>query len=459
MQRRTSLPLVVIPLSPFHDPLDPQVGGIAIIYRDSLSKHLTIKQKFYFNHSSFQVIQSSLTLQHGALHLFCLYRPPPSRKNPIFFTPASCQLVLPSTRVVYYLHTRSATWNEASSTCNSYGAVLVTMADFNATQNRLRYVDNNVWGQELSGMNQGFWAGLYRNSTNNIRWQKCADYDNTAALPQVTSGTSGVTSFCYVSTPALTLSVLRCDDKKPYICQRDDGQCWFQPYINKQIQDGDSDSSTFNQATTDEAECAKLCRTSMDGTRQCWAFSFGGSTATATATAANPCRLHVSEIDHKYALSLSSQYFKDSSQHTAYVKVCTGGWITSLDPTITDNSPTAKDENCTVHPTDAWDSSVCYCECDQPPIILKAETLVMTIEEKVDKIVKELQVNPQNTSSTRRKKISAEDDRPSAQGIGFFGIGFLIVIFGGIFLMDANVLYIHAIRLCKGVKGNNQSDA
>ncbi|KAL8604982.1 hypothetical protein ACOMHN_028610 [Nucella lapillus] len=46
------------------------VGGIAIIYRDSLSKHLTIKQKFSFNHSSFQLIQSSLTLQHGALHLF-----------------------------------------------------------------------------------------------------------------------------------------------------------------------------------------------------------------------------------------------------------------------------------------------------------------------------------------------------------------------------------------------------
>ncbi|KAL8604000.1 hypothetical protein ACOMHN_039044 [Nucella lapillus] len=54
-------------------------GGIAIIYRDSLSKHLTIKQKFSFNHSSFQLIQSSLT--HGALHLFCLYRPPLSRKN------------------------------------------------------------------------------------------------------------------------------------------------------------------------------------------------------------------------------------------------------------------------------------------------------------------------------------------------------------------------------------------
>ncbi|KAL8574760.1 hypothetical protein ACOMHN_035879 [Nucella lapillus] len=48
-------------------------GGIAIIYRDCLSKHLTIKQTFSFNHSPFQLIQFSLTLQHGVLHLFCLY--------------------------------------------------------------------------------------------------------------------------------------------------------------------------------------------------------------------------------------------------------------------------------------------------------------------------------------------------------------------------------------------------
>ena len=35
-----------------------------------------------------------------------------------------------------------------------------------------------------------------------------------------------------------------------------------------------------------------------------------------------------------------------------------------------------------------WDDLVCYCECDRPPVILEAESLVMTIDEKVEKIVK-----------------------------------------------------------------------
>ena len=73
-------------------------------------------------------------------------------------------------------------------------------------------------------------------------------------------------------------------------------------------------------------------------------------------------------------------------------------------------------------------------------------------------VYQELQVNPDNTSSTRRKKVSAEDSRPSAQGIGYFGVGFLAVIFGGIFLLDLNVLYAHAAELCRRLKAKGQSD-
>ena len=58
-------------------------------------------------------------------------------------------------------------------------------------------------------------------------------------------------------------------------------------------------------------------------------------------------------------------------------------------------------------------------------------------------------MNPDNTSSTRRKKESAQDSRPSAQGIGYLGIGSLAFIFGGILLLDLNVLWAHAATLCK----------
>ena len=67
-------------------------------------------------------------------------------------------------------------------------------------------------------------------------------------------------------------------------------------------------------------------------------------------------------------------------------------------------------------------------------------------------------MNPDNTSSTRRKKISAEDSRPSAQGIGYFGVAFLAFIFGSIFLLDLNVLYAHAAQLCNRLKAKKQSN-
>ena len=36
---------------------------------------------FDFTHTSFEVVQASITLQHNTLHFFCLYRPPPKRRN------------------------------------------------------------------------------------------------------------------------------------------------------------------------------------------------------------------------------------------------------------------------------------------------------------------------------------------------------------------------------------------
>ena len=56
-------------------------GGLAVVFRDTLSTNLTFKTKFDFDHSSFELIQVSVTLQTSDLHFMCMYRPPPSRKN------------------------------------------------------------------------------------------------------------------------------------------------------------------------------------------------------------------------------------------------------------------------------------------------------------------------------------------------------------------------------------------
>ena len=56
-------------------------GGIPTEYKYTLGSNITFKTNFDFTHTSFEVVQASITLQHNALHFFCLYRPPPNRRN------------------------------------------------------------------------------------------------------------------------------------------------------------------------------------------------------------------------------------------------------------------------------------------------------------------------------------------------------------------------------------------
>ena len=56
-------------------------GGIATIYKSTLGSNIAFKTNFYFTHTSFQVVQASITLQHNTLHV-CVRLPPnrPSTK-------------------------------------------------------------------------------------------------------------------------------------------------------------------------------------------------------------------------------------------------------------------------------------------------------------------------------------------------------------------------------------------
>ena len=56
-------------------------GGIATVYKSTLGSSITFKTCFDFTHTSFEVVQASITLQHNTLHFFCLYRHPPNRRN------------------------------------------------------------------------------------------------------------------------------------------------------------------------------------------------------------------------------------------------------------------------------------------------------------------------------------------------------------------------------------------
>jgi len=56
-------------------------GGLAIIARSHILQHIAFKSSFSFEHHSFELFQATLSLEKRSVNHFCLYRPPPNRKN------------------------------------------------------------------------------------------------------------------------------------------------------------------------------------------------------------------------------------------------------------------------------------------------------------------------------------------------------------------------------------------
>ena len=56
-------------------------GGLAIIARSHILQNIAFKASFGFEHNSFELFQATLSLEKRSVNFFCLYRPPPNRKN------------------------------------------------------------------------------------------------------------------------------------------------------------------------------------------------------------------------------------------------------------------------------------------------------------------------------------------------------------------------------------------
>ena len=56
-------------------------GGLAVIFLTSLKPSSTATSSFAFAHSSFELLEQTLSLQHIQLRFYLLYRPPPSKKT------------------------------------------------------------------------------------------------------------------------------------------------------------------------------------------------------------------------------------------------------------------------------------------------------------------------------------------------------------------------------------------
>ncbi|XP_076439632.1 uncharacterized protein LOC143279472 [Babylonia areolata] len=86
----------------------------------------------------------------------------------------------------------------------------------------------------------------------------------------------------------------------------------------------------------------------------------------------------------------------------------------------------------------------CLCDCeDLEPLLntsLKAPTTMEEATEAASKLVTELELDRSNLSATTRKKNSAPDHRPSAQGLGVVGVLVIVFVIGSIVALDFTVL-------------------
>lgn len=87
------------------------------------------------------------------------------------------------------------------------------------------------------------------------------------------------------------------------------------------------------------------------------------------------------------------------------------------------------------------------CECRRQKV-----TQTINLTEKIEKIVENIRIPPENTSIAIRQKISVPDSRISSCGIGYVAITIMSAIFGGIVMMDLNTVRLHLTGHFKNVK-------
>ena len=119
---------------------------------------------------------------------------------------------------------------------------------------------------------------------------------------------------------------------------------------------------------------------------------------------------------------------------TAAYSSTSASYVTTAVPNPNPHTGGAIDTTHATTPATNWTCD-CTSYCNQPYV---AQPVNMTQEliEKIEEIKKELTVDKRQLSSATNRKISAPDDRPSAAAAGSLGVVILVVVFGGMSMMD-----------------------
>lgn len=94
--------------------------------------------------------------------------------------------------------------------------------------------------------------------------------------------------------------------------------------------------------------------------------------------------------------------------------------------------------------------AMCPCDCryaanlklyrNASAVNITSEEVQKELKIQVTNLQKQLSINKTNLSSAKRKKTSMIDDRASARGVGLIGVGMLVLLMGGLVLMDLTTI-------------------
>ncbi|XP_067655238.1 uncharacterized protein [Haliotis asinina] len=362
----------------------------------------------------------------------------------------------PSVRSVFYLHTTPRTWNEAKLICEAQTAELFRVKNGN-TINELKFVDGMTeWNGNFSKlMNQDMmWLAMYetQDAANQFLNHGCIKPAETFSWPWATGQPNDPTNheLCVAMDSSYKWSLQTCNQSYYFICQRHDGECWFDPRDNTIAT---AQTITIEDVVVDsEADCATSCRNGWINDTECWGFSYRASD--------NTCRVHY-HTESAIFISNTPNVFEHNANWTFYAKICVGGLLRNVNVNYIDNDIEPRVRNCTdlVATDEALDDAMCYCECSDPPPMWEPTISSLSLKQKIEQIVAALTIDSKNTSAAQRKLISVMDVRPSAQSIGYIGVVFLSIVFGSIIILDLNVLVSHTNNLLKSLKRTGSSDA
>ncbi|KAK3587511.1 hypothetical protein CHS0354_003653 [Potamilus streckersoni] len=354
----------------------------------------------------------------------------------LFFTNAFVFVNSESERIIYTLFSTPKTWNEARDICETQNGQLLKLTGQDIVD-RLKYLDKAVWNNATFASNQAMWHGLHQPpGMHSFMYQDCSPVPSSINTINITN------SYCTVTSAwDLNFHERTCNTKNIFVCQRFEGACWYEPIQGKR---GTGATTTVSLSNVQPTDCALECHNiSMTLTvQECWAFAHNEVNFT--------CELYLLNG----TVTSPSVYYLDTGKYVAdldyalYVKRCVEGSLDENSYTDVENTSIQALSGCAYNSSQhnySYSGSICYCSSsDQPPI---PEPL--SLEEKVAKILEALTIDSKNTSAAIRLLVSVQDDRPSAHSLGLLGVALLCTVFGGLLLLDLNLLYEHLRNFIK----------